>query len=769
MKPLQKTLFIFLSFYAFTFYSQTEIIYIDFGANNGGASTTAPNWNNITNDKTGAIYNLKNFDNVSTGIDIKITDDFGGINESGATITTSGYPSTATKDSFFGDTGGISNNSSGALEFSNLIVGKTYDIYFFASRNGVSDNRETQYKVEGANTHTVFLNAANNTATKVTTTFSPKADGTATISVTAGASNTTTSKYFYLGAIELVSSTTTPTTTDNALFIDFGSPSIQSSAPWNNLTDYSIAGKIDNLVNYGGTNSGIKLSVIDAFSFYNTEGTTSAGIATGYTSTVTNDSFFGNAATFAESPTVDGTGAIKFENFNPLEDVTLTIYASRMDYTDNYNRETQYEITGATTETLYFNANNNTNNSITTTLKPNASGEIVISLSPGANNTTPEQFFYIGALKIDYTPEPSLTLKYPNGGEFWQVGKVPAIIWDSSSLSADVVLEYSTNNGSSWNPITTVSSTTNSYNWTIPNNVSTECKVRITSSGASAISQNVFEISSNNLSCNIVVLGSSTSEGTGASTLANSWVGLFEKEIFQKNTQLNVINLGKGGYTTYHILPTGSTIPSGVSVTIDEARNITQALSHNPIAIIVNMPSNDTANGYPLNDQMNNYAILNTEATNASVPIWMATTQPRNFANSTDIQTQIAVKDAIISTYGTYSIDFWSPIANENGYILSIVDYGDGVHLNDAGHQLLFEKVLDKNIHTLSCNASVLDVDTILLDENTIKIFPNPTSGHLTINFKATDSGELVIEFFDALGRKVLNNKSVHYNLVANS
>ena len=65
----------------------------------------------------------------------------------------------------------------------------------------------------------------------------------------------------------------------------------------------------------------------------------------------------------------------------------------------------------------------------------------------------------------------------PNGGENWEVGTVQTISWASSLGSNQYDIYYSTNNGNSWNYITYTYST--SYNWTIPDDVSDNCQIRI--------------------------------------------------------------------------------------------------------------------------------------------------------------------------------------------------------------------------------------------------------------------------------------------------
>ena len=73
----------------------------------------------------------------------------------------------------------------------------------------------------------------------------------------------------------------------------------------------------------------------------------------------------------------------------------------------------------------------------------------------------------------------SISLTSPNGGENWTVGSVEEITWSSSGTSGTVDLAYSTNNGSSWTTIESGTTDDGSYDWTIPDDPSTECLVRV--------------------------------------------------------------------------------------------------------------------------------------------------------------------------------------------------------------------------------------------------------------------------------------------------
>ncbi|MBW6513682.1 MAG: PKD domain-containing protein [Candidatus Syntrophosphaera sp.] len=82
------------------------------------------------------------------------------------------------------------------------------------------------------------------------------------------------------------------------------------------------------------------------------------------------------------------------------------------------------------------------------------------------------------------TVSPTVHILSPNGGETWYVGSVHPITWTSEIVNS-VFLDYSLNNGSTWNPINTapVSAGTGSYDWTIPNVSSTQARVRVRDAG----------------------------------------------------------------------------------------------------------------------------------------------------------------------------------------------------------------------------------------------------------------------------------------------
>lgn len=83
-------------------------------------------------------------------------------------------------------------------------------------------------------------------------------------------------------------------------------------------------------------------------------------------------------------------------------------------------------------------------------------------------------------MKYHYTPPPTNNIQIisPNGGELWETGSTKQIIWYSTENNY-VNIEYSYNNGASWNNVVSSYPNTGVYNWTVSNIISDNCLVRI--------------------------------------------------------------------------------------------------------------------------------------------------------------------------------------------------------------------------------------------------------------------------------------------------
>lgn len=195
----------------------------------------------------------------------------------------------------------------------------------------------------------------------------------------------------------------------------------------------------------------------------------------------------------------------------------------------------------------------------------------------------------------------------------------------------------------------------------------------------------------------IVVLGSSTAAGLGPSEPEKAWVARYERYLAEQFPEFRVQSLAVGGQTTYQIQPSGFVPPVGRPAP-SSGHNITAALALGPRALVVNMPSNDAAERYTPEEQLANFARVSAAAAAARVPLWVTTTQPRNFGDASQLAAQVEVRDAILRRFAPRTLDFWTPFATSSGKLAARFDAGDGTHLNDAGHAVLLERVVAAGI-----------------------------------------------------------------------
>jgi len=94
-------------------------------------------------------------------------------------------------------------------------------------------------------------------------------------------------------------------------------------------------------------------------------------------------------------------------------------------------------------------------------------------------------------------PDPAITVTDPNGGETMVVGNSFTITWTSEGAVGNVAIDYSTNAGSSWTVITGSTANDGSYGWTVPNDPTTQGRVRVrdaADAGVNDISNSNFTI-----------------------------------------------------------------------------------------------------------------------------------------------------------------------------------------------------------------------------------------------------------------------------------
>ena len=194
-------------------------VFYDFG--DGAQQTNTSNYNNISVSPPVTLSLLNSVDSTgaSTGITVDVTGFFGGSNTNGPTVTTGDaaiFDPQATRDNAFGHAGTFGANPltpKGTVLFGGLdSSGATaYEFKIFGSRIGATNNREGLYVATGANSGNGLLNATNNSSTVLTLSgIIPNALGQITLTAEPGPNNTSPEKFYYLGAVRLVSSAAIP-------------------------------------------------------------------------------------------------------------------------------------------------------------------------------------------------------------------------------------------------------------------------------------------------------------------------------------------------------------------------------------------------------------------------------------------------------------------------------------------------------------------------------------------------------------------------------
>jgi len=101
-------------------------------------------------------------------------------------------------------------------------------------------------------------------------------------------------------------------------------------------------------------------------------------------------------------------------------------------------------------------------------------------------------------VKLDISEKPRLSITSPNNGESWEVGSVHPITWSGSGIVANVIIDYSTNEGRYWRNITNSTENDGIYYWKVPNKPSDKCLIRIrvnnTDTGEIDLSDATFSI-----------------------------------------------------------------------------------------------------------------------------------------------------------------------------------------------------------------------------------------------------------------------------------
>ena len=198
----------------------------------------------------------------------------------------------------------------------------------------------------------------------------------------------------------------------------------------------------------------------------------------------------------------------------------------------------------------------------------------------------------------------------------------------------------------------------------------------------------------------LLILGSSTPACYGLPA-DSCYVGRLQRYYQQKGTPVIIDNRAVSGDNCYQGMPTNYTPPADRNGP-RSYNNITDGLQGNPDVVLVNYPSNGY-DIYSIAEIMYCLRTIKQTANNAGKPCYISTSQPRtdpaSYRTPEVRQKMEQIKQSILNEFGQYAINFWDGIANPaDNSILDAYNSGDNTHLNSAGHNILFNRVVEKNI-----------------------------------------------------------------------
>ena len=121
------------------------------------------------------------------------------------------------------------------------------------------------------------------------------------------------------------------------------------------------------------------------------------------------------------------------------------------------------------------------NNMEQVTIDNPSPGDYTLTVNGYAVPSGVQQYYIVWEFRNE-----ELTVTYPNGGEGLVPGQTEVLRWDGERDQGDYLLEYTADNGATWNTIAAaVPQNVQQYNWTVPNTVSGAVKVKVSRNGFS--------------------------------------------------------------------------------------------------------------------------------------------------------------------------------------------------------------------------------------------------------------------------------------------
>jgi lysophospholipase L1-like esterase len=186
-----------------------------------------------------------------------------------------------------------------------------------------------------------------------------------------------------------------------------------------------------------------------------------------------------------------------------------------------------------------------------------------------------------------------------------------------------------------------------------------------------------------------VFLGSSTTAGFTTSSPSLTWVSRLERALTGRN--ITIVNLASAGASTYNWMPAAAPPPAGRPGPW-LANNIDAAMARRPALVLLNATTNDLAADYRADETVANVLAIRTVAIAGGAAVLVLSTQPRDLPDPQRAQLPLIDERLAAETGGCF-IDIRTPLAGGDNRLAPGFDSGDGIHPNDAGHEVIFQRV----------------------------------------------------------------------------
>lgn len=167
---------------------------------------------------------------------------------------------------------------------------------------------------------------------------------------------------------------------------------------WNTLVDFMDGAFIENLKDAENNFTTISIEITERFNDINGNGATVTDTDLNMPSEVSSQSYYGNSFGNWQNMVIEQSVFV-LSGLDKDISYDLCFFGSRTNVGDN--RETKFIVEGENKEITYVQTANNTDDvGCANGVKPDANGQITVTVTAGENNTNNVGFYYLGAMRL---------------------------------------------------------------------------------------------------------------------------------------------------------------------------------------------------------------------------------------------------------------------------------------------------------------------------------------------------------------------------------